>query len=544
MNKTNFFKVMFFAAIVALAACSNVNEPEPEPTNTLPFSETFETSLGKFTTQSVVGVQVWAYDTKYKCALIKGYDGTTNIENEDWLISPEINLAGKTAAKLSFEHAGNYFNNLSESTTMWISENYVDGLPSTATWTQLTITKNVTNSDFTFVIPEVSLTPFVGKKIKIAFKYLSNSTKAGTWEIKNFKVEEGEAVIDPSTTGGDTEANAFTVEQGIANQTGDVKWVKGYIVGCVKNGVATFETAADALFGNFDSSTNVFIADNAAETDYTKCLSIKLNDTAAPSDLRSAVNLLDKPENKGKELKVKGALKAMFTSLKGCRDIVDFKLEGYSAPTGDFAVPEMTIAELRAQWTGTSKTITDKKKIVGVVITDLVGGNSGSLKNLTIASTDNSAGIMVRLTANSTYNMGDKIEISVEGLDLNQYGLAIQLNNVPNVKTQKIGTSTITPKITTIANIKSNYASLESTLVTVNGVVTSPNGFWGSASANQNNTLTSGADNLTLYVTKYSTFVATAIPTGEKIVTGIVGQYSTATSPVYQLIIRNLSDVK
>jgi len=59
--------------------------------------------------------------------------------NEDWLISPKINLSGVTAAKLSFEHAGNYFTNVAESTTIWISENYTDGLPSTATWTQLTI---------------------------------------------------------------------------------------------------------------------------------------------------------------------------------------------------------------------------------------------------------------------------------------------------------------------------------------------------------------------------------------------------------------------
>ena len=54
MNKTFFFRVMLFASILAMTACSNVNDPEPEPTSTLPFSETFETSLGKFTTQSVL----------------------------------------------------------------------------------------------------------------------------------------------------------------------------------------------------------------------------------------------------------------------------------------------------------------------------------------------------------------------------------------------------------------------------------------------------------------------------------------------------------
>lgn len=544
MKKMNLLSYLLLSSITMFTACTNVNEPEPEPTAALPFSETFATNLGNFTTQSVLGDQVWAYDT-HGYVTISGYVNSVNNANEDWLISPEIDLTGVTAAKLTFDHVARYFADLKTQATVWVSENYVDGLPATATWTQLTTKAFVDPGSWPTELPssgEISLTAYAGKKIKIAFKYLSTDTKAGTWELKNFLVEEGEAAN--TSIGGDTEANALSVADAIANQTGEVKWVKGYIVGCVKNGVTAFETSADALFDSFDSSTNVFIADNANETDYTKCLSIKLNDTNAPAEMRGAVNLLDHPENKGKELKVQGALKAMFTTLNGCREIVDWKLEGYVAPTGDFAVPEMSIADLRAEWTGAVKTLTDKKKIVGVVITDLVGGNNGSLKNLTIASTDNNAGIMIRFTANHSYNMGDKIEISLEGLELNQYGLAIQLNNVPLIKSQKIGTGTITPKVTTIANVNANYASFESTVVTVTGTVTSPNGMWGSSTANQNNTLTNGSDQITLYVTKYASFVATAIPVGEKSVTGIVGQYSTSTTATYQLIVRNLDDIK
>jgi len=217
------------------------------------------------------------------------------------------------------------------------------------------------------------------------------------------------------------------------------------------------------------------------------------------------------------------------------------------APTGDFNVPQMSIADLRTQWTGEKKILTDKKKIVGIVVTDLVGGNSGSLKNLTIVSADNSAGIMVRLAENNTYNLGDKIEIALDGLELNQYGLAIQLNNVPSIKTQRIATNqTITPVATTIANVRANYASLESRLVTVTGTITSGGeGKWYSGTATgQNNKLTSGTDELILYVTKYAAFKDSQTPTGEKTVTGIVGQYSTATATSYQLIIRNLDDVK
>ena len=143
--------------------------------------------------------------------------------------------------------------------------------------------------------------------------------------------------------------------------------------------------------------------------------------------------------------------------------------------------------------------------------------------------------------------MGDKIEIALDGLELNQYGLAIQLNNVPSVKTQRVATNqTVTPVATTIANVRANYASFESRLVTVNGTITSGGGgkWYSGTTAGQNNKLTSGSDELVLYVTKYATFKDSTTPAGEKSVTGIVGQYSTAAAATYQLIIRNLDDVK
>ncbi len=547
MKTTKLFASMFMAMAVAFSACTNVNDPEEEDlSNKLPFSETFEGGIGKFTTQSVSGEQVWKHDAQYKYVMMTGYvsDTKVNVENEDWLISPEIDLTDVTAAKLSFEHVTRYFASVATEATVWVSENYVDGLPSTATWTQLT-TPAFSNAANWNLVPsgEISLTAFAGKKIKIAFKYISTATKAGTWEVKNFLVEEGEAENEDPGTGevGDT----LTVAQALVTQNSEVKWVKGYIVGSVKadETISAIDAADDVLFSATGvRNTMVLLADSKTETDYTKCVAVNL----PTGEIRTAVNLVDNPSNLGKLLKVNGTLRAYF-GIPGVRDLVGFKLEGYVAPTGDFAVPEMSIADVRAQWAGEKKTLTDKKKIVGIVVTDLVGGNSGSLKNLTIVSADNSAGIMVRLTENNTYNMGDKIEIALEGLELNQYGLAIQLNNVPTVKTQRIATNqTVTPVATTIANVRSNYASFESRLVTVTGTITSGGeGKWYSGTASgQNNKLTSGADELIMYVTKYATFKDSAVPTGEKTVTGIVGQYSTATATSYQLIIRNLDDVK
>lgn len=553
MNKTKFLGWLLFAFAISFTACTNVNDPDPDPDPTLPFSETFETSLGSFTTQSVSGDQVWAYNSN-KYAMITGYVASVNYANEDWLISPEINLAGVTAAKLSFDHVTRYFTDLKNEATVWISENYVSGLPSTATWTQLTTKTFVNAADWNLVTSgEISLTPYVGKKVKIAFKYISTATKAGTWEVKNFKVEEGEAADNPNVqlTGDGTKSNPYTVgDVKLLNPTSTTEavktavWTKGFIVGYYNS---TPNPAVVEATAPFTDDVNIMLAATANETDKTKMLSIQLPAGA----VRTALGLKTTPANFGKEILIYGDI-LMYNTFPGVKNASAYWFvaanTGIEPPvTGDFGVPEMSIADLRAQWTGAMKTITDKKKIVGIVVTDLVGGNSGSLKNLTIVSTDNSAGIMVRLSEDNKYNLGDKIEIALEGLELNQYGLAIQLNNVPSIKTQRVATSqTVTPVATTIANVRANYASFESRLVTVNGTITSGGGgkWYSGTAAGQNNKLTSGTDELILYVTKYATFKDTATPSGEKSVTGIVGQYSTSTATTYQLIIRNLNDVK
>ena len=112
MKRTKLFSWLFLASALAFTACTNVNEPEDEPSAILPVSETFETGMGSFTTQSVSGDQVWEYSAQYKYMSISGYVATVNNANEDWLISPKIDLSGVTAAKLTFDHVARYFANM------------------------------------------------------------------------------------------------------------------------------------------------------------------------------------------------------------------------------------------------------------------------------------------------------------------------------------------------------------------------------------------------------------------------------------------------
>lgn len=153
------------------------------------FSEAFETTMGSWTIDDKnkpAGVEnIWTLDTNYKCMKATGYVNGTNNASESWLVSPEIDLTTQTTAFLSFSHAGKYFTSVDkakEETSLRIS---ADG---GNTWEAVTIPTYYA-LDFKFVSSgEISLASYIGKKIKLAFRYVSTAEKAGTWEVNNVKV--------------------------------------------------------------------------------------------------------------------------------------------------------------------------------------------------------------------------------------------------------------------------------------------------------------------------------------------------------------------
>lgn len=156
--------------------------------------ESFATSQGKFT---IVDKQlpegstyVWKYDEKYTCMKASAYVGGAKKASESWLVSPELSLADVKSAVLSFEHAHNHAGTASEELTLWITETSVEN------WKQLTIDKY--GEQFKFVAVSVDLASYLGKTVKFAFKYVSTTSAAATWEIKNVKVvANGDGTVDP-----------------------------------------------------------------------------------------------------------------------------------------------------------------------------------------------------------------------------------------------------------------------------------------------------------------------------------------------------------
>ncbi len=110
-------------------------------------------------------------------------------------------------------------------------------------------------------------------------------------------------------------------------------WVKGYIVGCFKSTKNNFIT--DPKSEDVQPS-NVVIADIADETDVNKCAPINL--PTDPKDdegniipnIRGKVNLLDNPDNMGKEVMFLGKIQAYFT-IAGMKDVKDAIIDGEHA---------------------------------------------------------------------------------------------------------------------------------------------------------------------------------------------------------------------
>lgn len=152
------------------------------------FTDGFETSWADWTKYSVTGAQEWQLDTQYgnpgNCAKISGYASGNNV-NEDWLISPAIDLSTTNSATLSFQTASKFTGNVLE---IKISTDYTTGDPNNATWTDLSATLDASNNYTWTNSGAIDISSFTGGDVYVAFKYTSTSSASMTWEVDNVKI--------------------------------------------------------------------------------------------------------------------------------------------------------------------------------------------------------------------------------------------------------------------------------------------------------------------------------------------------------------------
>ena len=168
---------------------------------TLPYSEEFSTTLGGFKNYTTSGEGAWTID--YSTAKATGYDNASKVTTAGtyYLVSPEISLAGQTAVHVSYEYILRY-NKGDENQQVFITDTFNEATPAEG-WTLL-VDKHTEGTDWTTFAKEDIAIPaaYLGKKVRIAFRYNTNAESGSTWEVKNFAIAAG-APGEGGNTGGE-----------------------------------------------------------------------------------------------------------------------------------------------------------------------------------------------------------------------------------------------------------------------------------------------------------------------------------------------------
>lgn len=146
----------------------------------------FTDSQGDWTINDKVTVTqisaIWQQSSEYGMKA-SGYYQKTNYETESWLISPAIDLTLATEATLTFDHTTYQAKTNADYLKLLVSEDQTN-------WSEQTI-NTWPSKKWTYVSNTLDLSSYVGKKIYVAFQYVSTAQSGltnDTWEIKNFKI--------------------------------------------------------------------------------------------------------------------------------------------------------------------------------------------------------------------------------------------------------------------------------------------------------------------------------------------------------------------
>ncbi len=165
-----------------------------------------------------------------------------------------------------------------------------------------------------------------------------NNGAVGSWKIEGVVVSDGSIAAGNGTK--ETPYNVSQVQSGAATGT---TWVKGYIVGWV-DGMNLSEGAKFEVPST--SASNILLANTADCKDVSLCIPVQL---VGGSDVRTAVNLMDHPENLGKMLSINGSIEKYFGAT-GVKAPTEYVLEGQDTPVPP--TPAETVTSLNEGFDG------------------------------------------------------------------------------------------------------------------------------------------------------------------------------------------------
>ncbi len=266
----------------------------------------FTKGQGSWTIKNVSGLEVWTNSSQYG-QVASGFIDNGCKAAEGWLISPEIDLTNSTNTQIVLNEAVNKIATGSSVDSQCQVLACLSGDASGANnWQLLTADKRPAGTSWTFQDDTFNASAFDGKKILIAFKYISTDSSAPSWEIKAVKLKNGNGGGDNgggSSTSGSSKQSPLSVAQA-KNASGN-NYVKGYIVGYV-DGMTLASGATFAVPSN--AETEILLADSPDETNPDNVFPVQLPTGA----IRDALELSAHPDYLKQEVLLYGSLEKYF----------------------------------------------------------------------------------------------------------------------------------------------------------------------------------------------------------------------------------------
>jgi hypothetical protein len=240
------------------------------------------------------------------------------------LITPALNVKDATAKALSFRTQVNGYGNQTS-----VFEVYVMTTNDPATATKIKLNPAIATAPVSGYSDwvnsgDLDLSSY-GDVVYVGFRfYATADANYATWCVDDVKF--GDALSNPGTgetpgtgtepgtgndqpaTGAGSQTEPYSVAAAKTNYVdGSQKaaWIVGYIVGSVDG----MNLSSNAVFGTATSTkTNLLISDNPNATSVSECIPVQL-----PSGtVRDNLNLVDKPGNLGKKVKLNGSIEKYF----------------------------------------------------------------------------------------------------------------------------------------------------------------------------------------------------------------------------------------
>jgi hypothetical protein len=168
----------------------------------------------------------------------------------------------------------------------------------------------------------------------------------------------------------------------------------------------------------------------------------------------------------------------------------------------------------------------------GVVISDRT---TESVHGLSVYVQDATGGIVVRMTGDHTFALGELVSFNLAGGMMSEFNGLLQINGIdPTDGTVISQPGDVTPRTATIAEVLANAEAWESTLVRINNVTLS-----GASTFSGAVTVTDATGTITMFTRSAATFSGTTLPSGTVDLIAIVSEFTET-----QLIIRSPADVQ